>query len=113
MMGQYDPLLVMLSLMVAVTASWSALDLSQRIHSTDPRAARIWLFSGALVLGTGIWSMHFVGMLAYALPMQTGFDLLITVQSWGVSVLVSVLSLICARRMRRSLALLAAGALAV
>ena len=113
MMGQYDPLLVMLSLMVAVTASWSALDLSQRIHSTDPRAARIWLFSGALVLGTGIWSMHFVGMLAYALPMQTGFDLLITVQSWGVSVLVSVLSLICARGMRRSLPLLAAGALAV
>ena len=74
MTGQYHPLLVALSLLVAVMAAWSALDLSQRIHSTDRRAARIWLFSGALVLGTGIWSVNFVGMLAYALPMQTGVD---------------------------------------
>ena len=99
MTGQYHPLLVALSLLVAVMAAWSALDLSQRIQSTDRRAARIWLFSGALVLGTGIWSVNFVGMLAYALPMQTGFDLIITVQSWLTSVGVSLLALLCASRL--------------
>lgn len=95
--GDHQLLLVVLSLMVAVMASWSALDLAQRIHRTDARAARIWLFSGALVLGTGIWSVHFVGMLACTLPVGTGFDLVLTVQSWLLSVVVALFALVCAR----------------
>jgi NO-binding membrane sensor protein with MHYT domain len=47
-------------------AAQSTLDLSQRTHSTDRRAARIWLVSGALVPGTGIRSANFVGMSADA-----------------------------------------------
>lgn len=100
MMDAHQPFLVALSMLVAVMASWSALDLSQRIRGTDRRAARIWLFSGALVLGTGMWTVHFVGMLAVALPVDTRFDLVITVLSWLLSVGVSLLALhvACSRR---------------
>jgi NO-binding membrane sensor protein with MHYT domain len=64
MPGTYDLRLVALSYLVAVFASYTALDLAGRVTSSRGRARTVWLLGGALSLGIGIWSMHFIGMLA-------------------------------------------------
>ncbi len=64
MSGTYDLRLVALSYLVAVFASYTALDLAGRVTSSRGRARTVWLLGGALSLGIGIWSMHFIGMLA-------------------------------------------------
>ena len=61
MVGTYDTLLVSLSIVVAIIASYVALDLAARVAASQgSRAARYWHNGGALSMGTGIWSMHLV-----------------------------------------------------
>ena len=75
MNGTYDTLLVATSFFIAVLASYTAIELSLRTHNSKNTPARwLWHMSGALAAGTGIWAMHFVGMLAYTLPIPIGFD---------------------------------------
>jgi diguanylate cyclase (GGDEF)-like protein len=57
-----------------------------RLASTQGRVARWWLAGGAAAMGLGIWSMHFIGMLAFHLPIPVGYDLGITLFSLAVSV---------------------------
>lgn len=78
MTGEYDVRLVILSILVAVFASYTALDLAGRLVSAYERKAYGWLVGGALAMGTGIWSMHFVAMLAFSLPIRLGYDITIT-----------------------------------
>lgn len=89
MSPSYDASLVLFSFLVAVLASYTALDMAGRI-STAPRGryARMWLAGGAVAMGLGIWSMHFVGMLAFRLPIPLGYDPAIT----GFSLLIAVLA---------------------
>jgi PAS domain S-box-containing protein len=86
MTGSYSPLLVFLSVVVACVASYTALDLAGRLSSVTGRARLGWLLGGSLALGVGIWSMHFVGMLAFHLPIPVtyGVDLVL------LSVLVAI-----------------------
>jgi two-component system, sensor histidine kinase and response regulator len=65
--GSYDFLLVALSVLVAISASYVALDLAERVTATEGSPRMAWLFCGAAAMGTGIWSMHFTGMLAFRL----------------------------------------------
>lgn len=87
--GSYSPSLVLISLCVAILASYTALDLTGRIATAKGRAAYLWMGGGALALGTGIWSMHFIGMLAFSLPIELGYDLTLTALSLVISVLSS------------------------
>ena len=87
--ASYDSLLVALSLLVAVLASYTALDMTERINSTRDYAGRSWLIGGAVAMGIGIWSMHFVGMLAFRLPIDLGYDPWITFLSLLIAVAVS------------------------
>jgi NO-binding membrane sensor protein with MHYT domain len=64
--GHYDLRLVVLSCAIAVFASFASLNLAGRIRSSAGVARLVWLGSGALALGGGIWSMHFVAMLAFS-----------------------------------------------
>ena len=89
MPGSYDLWLVLLSLLVAILASYTALDLATRITVAKGRAARAWLSGGAFAMGTGIWSMHFIGMLAFSLPVPLGYDVTTTLLSMAIAVLVS------------------------
>ncbi len=89
MYGTYDLRLVALSYLVAVFASYTALDLAGRVTSSRGRARVVWLLGGALSLGIGIWSMHFIGMLAFVLPMPTSYDLPLVLLSLLVAVLAS------------------------
>ena len=81
MTGTYSQSLVVFSLLVAILASYTALDMAGRLATTRGRVARWWLAGGAGAMGLGIWSMHFIGMLAFHLPIPVGYDLAITLYS--------------------------------
>jgi PAS domain S-box-containing protein len=79
---------VALSILVAIAASFAALDLAGRARaSASGRARGAWLATAALSLGGGIWSMHFVGMLAFSLPLPMTHDAGLTALSLVVAVL--------------------------
>src|SRR5215212_275592 len=98
MSGTYDLRLVALSYLVAVFASYTALDLAGRVTSSRGRVRKVWLLGGALSLGIGIWSMHFIGMLAFVLPMPTGYDLTLMLLSLLIAVLASAGALVAMSR---------------
>jgi NO-binding membrane sensor protein with MHYT domain len=85
--GTYDPYLVALSILVAGFASYTALDLGGRVAPAQRQAHRIWLAAAALIMGGGIWSMHFVAMLAFVLPMPMSYDVGLTVISLILAIL--------------------------
>ncbi|MEO8418001.1 MAG: EAL domain-containing protein [Methylophilaceae bacterium] len=93
MLGSYDYRLVLLSLLVAFIASLAAFILSAKVHRSEPRAAELWLLSGALAMGSGIWCMHFVGMLAFSLPIPLGYAFDYSALSWLIAVATSWLAL--------------------
>lgn len=86
--GSYSSSLVLISLCVAILASYTALDLTGRIATAKGRAACLWMGGGALAMGIGVWSMHFIGMLAFSLPIDLGYDIALT----AFSLLIAVLS---------------------
>ena len=108
MASSYDYRLVTLSVLIAVLASYAALDLAGRITSARGFARGVWLAGGAVAMGLGIWSMHYVGMLAFRLPVPVQYD-------WP-TVLLSLLAAIFAAGIalfvvsRKRLGLLQAGA---
>jgi anti-anti-sigma factor len=75
MTGSYDLQLIIASYLIAVFASYTALDLAGRVASSRGGARIIWLLGGAVSLGIGIWSMHFTGMLAFSLPIPVTYDI--------------------------------------
>ena len=88
--GTYNHGLVILSIVVATLASYVALDLVSRVVATHGTPASLyWLFGGALSMGTGIWSMHFIGMLAFQLPIPMAYDIPITLASLVIAIIVS------------------------
>src|SRR3984957_14965219 len=66
--GIYDYRLVALSVLISALASYAALDLGGRVTDSRGRVRSIWLIGGAAAMGMGIWSMHYIGMLAFSLP---------------------------------------------
>jgi PAS domain S-box-containing protein len=84
--GTYDWYLVALSYAVASFASYTALDLGGRIRASKGWIRRAWLATAALAMGGGIWSMHFIAMLAFLMPMPVGYDLGLTVLSLLVAI---------------------------
>ncbi len=113
MNGTYDFALVFASYCVAVFASYAALDLGARIADFQGSHERSWLFAGAMAMGTGIWSMHFVGMKSFQLPVALSFDLGLTVLSWIAAVGVSLLALFIVSRSTLTLRSLGSGAVAM
>ncbi|MBU0723877.1 MAG: bifunctional diguanylate cyclase/phosphodiesterase [Alphaproteobacteria bacterium] len=104
-------LLVVLSVLVATLASYTTLILSKRIVTTTG-SATLWLGFGALSMGIGIWSMHFIGMLAFDLPIPLGYDQGMTVVSLIIAIVMSGFALMQIRNNRLTAnRLLAAGLL--
>jgi PAS domain S-box-containing protein len=90
--GMYTPKLVILSVLVAIFASWMALLIAGQ--AAENRAQRwIVLGSGSLALGTGVWAMHFIGMLAFDLCTDVDYDPLATIISGVPSVAASFVAL--------------------
>jgi NO-binding membrane sensor protein with MHYT domain len=110
--GRYDPCLVALSVAIAIIASYTALDLAGCVSSStsSPRKSWTWLAAGAVSLGTGIWSMHFIGMLAFHLPVPVAYDLTISIVSMIIAIAVSAVALLILRRPALNAAGLSVGA---
>ncbi|WP_234196377.1 putative bifunctional diguanylate cyclase/phosphodiesterase [Pseudacidovorax sp. NFM-22] len=100
LLPRYDLWIVAASILIAAFASYVALDLAKRVHTRDRVVSRTWCAAGSLVMGTGIWSMHFVGMMAYSLPIELGYTYALTALSWLAAVAVSALALQLAARSR-------------
>ncbi|WP_341523866.1 EAL domain-containing protein [Pseudomonas sp. G.S.17] len=89
LIGQYTPSLVLVSIFVAILASYTALDLAGRIATSKGPALLAWIGGGAFSMGVGIWAMHFIGMLAFDLPIDLAFDLPITLLSLLIAIVSS------------------------
>jgi diguanylate cyclase len=85
----YNHWLVGLSLVVAMLVSYTALRLASRVATSEGNGSRIWLGIGAIAMGVGIWSMHFVGMLAFSLPIPLAYDVPATLASLAVAIVTS------------------------
>ena len=98
MTGTHNYWLVLLSVIVATMASFVALDLSARVSYAPTRLARgLWLTAGGLVCGSGIWTMHFIGMLGFQLPVAVSYDMSITLGSLALAIAGSSASLALTR----------------
>src|SRR6267142_1190973 len=87
--GTHDPYVVALSILVAFFASYTALDLGGRVGTTRGLARRVWLVAAAITMGGGIWSMHFIAMLAFAMPIPMSYDIRLTTLSLLVAIFVT------------------------
>src|SRR3989440_12169609 len=75
LIGSYNYALVALSVLIAMFASYAALGLAGRVTAAGGWTRAVWLLGGAGAMGTGIWSMHYIGMLAFILPISRGLPL--------------------------------------
>ena len=98
MAQHYHHWLVLVSILVAILASYTALTLALRIRVATPQGAPAWLIGGGVAMGIGIWSMHFVGMLALTLPIDIAYDLGVTLLSMVIAIVVSTFALHMASR---------------
>ncbi len=93
MTATYDFRLVALSIIIAVIASYTALDLAEQVTAATERERKLWLAGGAIAMGSGIWSMHFIAMLAYKLPILVDYNSSIVSASLALAVVASGLAL--------------------
>src|SRR5256885_7225933 len=110
MNGTYSTVLVALSVFVAMVVSYVALDSASRVTAARGRSRIGWLLGGSTAMGIGIWSMHFVAMLAFRLPIRVGYDVPLVLLSVLAAIAAAAVALFAVSRERVGmLALSAAG----
>ena len=86
LMATYDVRLVTLSIVIAVFGSYISMDLAGQVLVAQGWARQLWLTGGTIALGISIWAMHFIGMLAYQLPIPIVYDFTIVVLSMAIAI---------------------------
>ena len=109
MIGSYNYALVALSVLIAMFASYAALDLAARVTAAAGWTRAVWLLGGAGAMGTGIWSMHYIGMLAFVLPIPVAFHWPTVLMSLFAAILASVIALHVVSRQNMSVSRAVAG----
>jgi NO-binding membrane sensor protein with MHYT domain len=89
----HDPYLVALSVVIAILGGYTGFGLAARIRATPGVNRRVLLSGAAVFLAVGIWTMHFVGMLAAPIPPDAGYLVLPTIVSFLICALVVGVSL--------------------
>ncbi|QTO54725.1 EAL domain-containing protein [Duffyella gerundensis] len=89
----YDAMMVIISVIVAMLASFTALDMAGRVATSSGKAALVWLIGGGFAMGVGIWAMHFIGMLSMTLPMVMSYDASLTAISMLIAIVASIFAL--------------------
>jgi len=110
MQASYNFWLVTLSILVAMLVFLHALKLAARVAEAEGTGGRLWLFGGAIAMGTGIWSMHFIGMLAFSVSIPLRYGIGETLGSLVIAIVTSGFALAIASRTKLSLQRLAVGA---
>jgi len=111
MSGTYNYCLVLLSVLVAVVVSHTALRLAARVARAKGSSVQLWLAGGAIAMGTGMWSTHFIGMLAFSLPIPLSYGLTATIGSLVLAIATSGFALKLASKPQGGNLRLASGAL--
>src|SRR5438445_8233602 len=93
LIGSYNYALVALSVLIAMFASYAALDLAGRVTAAGGWTRAVWLLGGAGAMGTGIWSMHYIGMLAFILPIPVAYHWPTVLLSLFAAILASAVAL--------------------
>jgi PAS domain S-box-containing protein len=93
LIGSYNYALVALSVLIAMLASYAALYLAGRVTAAGGWTRAVWLLGGAGAMGTGIWSMHYIGMLAFILPIPVAYHWPTVLLSLFAAILASVVAL--------------------
>ncbi len=109
MTATYNPFLVLMSAFIAVLASYTALELASRVTASRGFIRKLWLTGGAIAMGTGIWSMHFVAMLAFSIPLFISYNLGIVLVSLIAAILASAQALFIIGRPQPTFLSLVAG----
>ncbi len=106
--GSHDTTLVALSILIATVASYTALDLAGRTRQASGWPCYAWLATAALAMGGGIWSMHFVAMLAFSMPgMEGHYDLGLTIVSLVLAIVVTGIGFLAVSRKEAGLVTMA------
>src|ERR1700756_1388754 len=100
--GSYNYALVALSVLIAIFASYAALDLAGRVTAAGGWTRAAWLLGGAGAMGTGIWSMHYIGMLAFILPIPVAYHWPTVLLSLFAAILASFIALYVVSRQKMS-----------
>jgi len=100
LLGSYDYAEVVRSVLIAIIASYVALDLAGRVRAAKGGVRLAWLSGGAIAMGIGIWTMHFKGMLAFHLPVPVEYHWPTVLASLLVAVLASAVALFVASRQK-------------
>jgi len=96
--AHYDFVMVVVSVCIAMLSAYAALDLAERVTHAKGNARTLWLSCGAIAMGSGIWSMHYVGMLAFKLPVVVKYDWPTVLLSLLAAILASGVGLFCVSR---------------
>jgi len=107
--GSYNYALVALSVFIAMFAAYAALDLAARVTAANGWTRAIWLLGGAAAMGIGIWSMHYIGMLAFVLPIPVAYHWPTVLVSLVAAILASVIALHVVSRQHMSVRRVVAG----
>ncbi len=107
--GSYNYALVALSVFIAMFAAYAALDLAARVTAATGWIRAIWLLGGAAAMGIGIWSMHYIGMLAFVLPIPVAYHWPTVLLSLIAAILASVIALHVVSRQNMSVSRAVAG----
>jgi len=100
LIGSYNYALVALSVLIAMVASYAALDLAGRVTATGGWTRALWVLGGACAMGTGIWSMHYIGMLAFILPIPVAYHWPTVLLSLFAAILASAIALYVVSRQK-------------
>ena len=100
LIGSYNYALVALSVLIAMFASYAALDLAGRVTAAGGWTRAVWLLGGAGAMGSGIWSMHYIGMLAFILPIPVAYHWPTVLLSLFAAILASLVALAVVSRQK-------------
>jgi len=89
----WDPVLIGISFVVAFIASFIALDSAGKVAISNRRESTFWRLSGGATLGMGIWSMHFIGMLAMKMSMPINYHFSLTAFSFLIALICATLAI--------------------
>src|SRR5579864_2336487 len=109
LIGSYNYALVALSVFIAVFASYAALDLASRVRAAGGWTRALWVLGGAGAMGTGIWSMHYIGMLAFILPIPVAYHWPTVLLSLFAAILASAIALYVVSRQKMGVSQAVAG----
>lgn len=93
LVSQYNPILVVISFVVAILAAYTALNMAARVAGSQGTTARVWLAGGGIAMGIGVWAMHFIGMLAMDLSMSMSYSTGLTIFSMIIAIASSLFAL--------------------